>query len=402
MDERPAKRARLQINLDLHLVDQDSGCSITIDRGETNSSHRAIGNDEVATVDTSASNGQQRSGIADASQQRPIASVTQSCGINVLSQNGGDTATSRLAPAVATMEQSQAQGVNGNLVRGPKQSNGLGLLAQPNGRNDTLDNGQPAPAHANALVPSPNPWTAAAQQVSSYMQRSGLRNMEQALDRLDEPRFRRILLQHASHSPYVATSILANYEEVLQAQTHREQQPVIDFGPFGKQVWHAMNTRYRDWHAWEKLDIVADVELEVERVIDKGIMRKIKPYSQFSTKKSALETLRKIGKTLFLSTSVIADEMRSEDGLVVKALVPAMAKVVDRMTREERVSMAALDDPDFVTQLAELMGMARPRSLVTGIYKVLVSIRDAGEETPISSEDGETSDEDDQDRESLY
>ena len=385
MDERPAKRARLQINLDLHLVDQDSGCSITIDSGETNSSHRAIGNDEVATVDTSASNGQQRSGIADASQQRPIASVTQSCGINVLSQNDGDTTTSRLAPAVATMEQNQAQGVNGNLVRGPNQSNRSGLLAQPNGRNDTLDNGQTAPVHANALVPSPNPWTTAAQQARSYMQRSGLRNMDQALDKLDESRLRRILLQHVNCSPYIATSVLASYEEALQTETYVRQHQRISFSHYSYQVSDAIDSRHRYRGTWE--ENVAKVDSEVEWVVEECIASRIKRNSNFRTKRSALETLREIAKRLFLSNSHIAWELKTESALAGNAIVLAMYEVIDRLTSKERARMAALDDGDFIHGLEELEDVAIPRKLCESFEDMKILIQDAEEETSSSSGD---------------
>lgn len=116
--------------------------------------------------------------------------------------------------------------------------------------------------------------------------------------------------------------------------------PVITFDHLSKDVWHALNNKgllqlIRRRQA-EKAEEVVEEALEY---VDE-IIAKAKPDSPLQTRRSAVETLRKIMKTVILTDGVAGDEMRTQqrrDNRMEQCIV----ELLTSMTPEERIAMGA-------------------------------------------------------------
>lgn len=85
-----------------------------------------------------------------------------------------------------------------------------------------------------------------------------------------------------------------------------------------------------------------EVAFTVERKI-RSIASQVKEDSSWGTKKSAIETLRKIAKTICLSGDCIGSEVRKQFQHN-DALTESMLHVVNCMSIDERVEMCNVDD----------------------------------------------------------
>ena len=80
----------------------------------------------------------------------------------------------------------------------------------------------------------------------------------------------------------------------------REQKKTINFDHYSKSVWKELNIRHARKSGSHQYEAAGDAyNCALEAISD--IEGKVKPHSSFQTKKSAMETLRKIGKTICLA-----------------------------------------------------------------------------------------------------
>jgi hypothetical protein len=92
----------------------------------------------------------------------------------------------------------------------------------------------------------------------------------------------------------------------------------------------------------QQYDMSFDVFCTVETSI-KSIAKQVKQDSSWGTKKSAMETLRKITKTICLSTDCIGSEVR-KSFQHNDALASAMLHVLGCMSVEEQTKMCQVND----------------------------------------------------------
>lgn len=116
----------------------------------------------------------------------------------------------------------------------------------------------------------------------------------------------------------------------------REQARIISFDSYSKTAWHAINTKYSRLSGSKQYERSWDVTEEVMGCVG-AIRNQVKASSSFGTKLNALETLRKIAKTILLSNDTLGHEVRkqfqSEYGLV-----ETIVEILEGMSREERLA----------------------------------------------------------------
>lgn len=89
-----------------------------------------------------------------------------------------------------------------------------------------------------------------------------------------------------------------------------EKQKVIDFDYLSELVWKMLNVTYARVSGSVAYDVSGDAVEKIEKCFD--IIRENCPKgANFRTKESALETLRKIGKSICLCNGVIGREIRN-------------------------------------------------------------------------------------------
>ena len=92
------------------------------------------------------------------------------------------------------------------------------------------------------------------------------------------------------------------------------------------------------------------------------------PEASFGAKENALETLRKIGKTVCLSGDTIGHEVRKQfQGDT--CLVDKMLDIAESMTQEERDEVT---DTEWSDKLHELVKLSKDRFIYEGLSKLVV------------------------------
>ncbi|KXT00215.1 hypothetical protein AC578_7000 [Pseudocercospora eumusae] len=157
-------------------------------------------------------------------------------------------------------------------------------------------------------------------------------SVQQMLDTLSPTQMRSVLATTISADlTYCALSCLTDcWTQKLRA----EQARVIDFDDCSKEVWHTLNTKYRKLSGSKQYDMSFDAFESVTGSIE-SIQSQVTRSSSYGTKLSALETLRKIGKSILLSNDCLGSEVRKLFGHD-SSYVDAMMHIVECMSDEER------------------------------------------------------------------
>ena len=182
---------------------------------------------------------------------------------------------------------------------------------------------------------------------------------------------------------------------VTAAQTHpdiaslvkrisaAERAEVRNFDHLSGSAWRSLNVHVKDSQAYGMARGAADSVQGCLNTIQKGCRKT----TSFRTKESALETLRKIGKSICLSNGVIGREIRNDYELAGE-LVITMLVIAESLTQEEKERMR----PWYI-KLVELQEIGHEYSL----FEDLDEVRSLWEE---EEEEEEEEDEEDDDEES--
>ena len=184
--------------------------------------------------------------------------------------------------------------------------------------------------------------------------------------------------------------------EEERVRQQREATRVISFDYLSKSAWHALNTKYASSSGSEEYESSWDAKQEVTDAIE-AIREQVKPESSFGTKKNALETLRKIGKSICLAPDTLGHEVvkqfQSDD-----CLEDAMKEILQTMTAEERIDIAKSTDAkgQFMDKMDELVGLADGYCIFEALTEI-VRMLEGGAEDSESGSGGDESEAEDGD-----
>lgn len=204
------------------------------------------------------------------------------------------------------------------------------------------------------------------------------------IDTFDEQTLRDVLLAAALSDPDTAALIVKTPDIIRR----KESAKVRDFDFQSKAAWHALNSGSRGY------DASIDAAITVSRIIAQ-IKEQTPAHASFGTKKSALVTLRKIGKSIALGgnhdgfgSRVI--ETLSDEG---DPLEEAMLEIVGAMTEEEKANMRA--DNEWIEKVMELVKLGEDVDMFKTLEDMLEDLEPDECRTSSSSSDVKS------DRESL-
>lgn len=186
---------------------------------------------------------------------------------------------------------------------------------------------------------------------------------KQIINTFDGKTLRELLLSAAATSEQVAKQIIRRRDALLKAESVK----VVDFDHYSKSVWHEL-AEGNGLRGAKAYDMGLTVGWSVDGTI-KQICKDAPAHSSFGTKKSALVTLRKIGKSVALSGG---DTMGSEVRQTLeqdKSMEKAMLKIVDGMTESEKETMSR--DSEWILKMKELKKLGSDQDLFTGLDRVL-------------------------------
>ena len=200
-----------------------------------------------------------------------------------------------------------------------------------------------------------------------------LSTLPELVDSISPKTIANLLITAAKTYPEIASLIQREVDRKAAAERIR----VLDFDHLSKSAWKTLNVTYdrlRDSHAYEMTGEAAESIEECFETIRKHCPKN----ASFKTKENALETLRKIGKSICLSNGVVGHEIRKHyqwGG----GLVPVMLDIAQSLTDEEMERLRPWCDD----KLVELQG-------ITGSYCIF---EDLGEVIDLWDGDEESEDE---------
>ena len=159
---------------------------------------------------------------------------------------------------------------------------------------------------------------------------------------------------------------------VTAAQTHPDIASLVErisaakcaevrnFDYLSGSAWRSLNVRVKDSQAYE----MAGKAVESIEGCLVTIRKECRKTANFKTKESALETLRKIGKSICLSEGVIGREIRTDYELGAE-LVTTMMAIAESLTQEEKERMRP-----WYNKLVELQGIAYEYSIFEDLEEV--------------------------------
>lgn len=158
------------------------------------------------------------------------------------------------------------------------------------------------------------------------------------VDELDDATVRAVLINLATirGSPSAQDAIQLAYHQIAQA-------PPINFDHHSKEAWHVLNSsHYTRLSSSKQYDASGDALGEINECI-REINTQTKANSPLGTKQSALETMRKILKTMLLGEDTLGHEVRKE--LQWDAEIPnAMKRILESMSAEDRIRVGSAAD----------------------------------------------------------
>ncbi|MCJ1235367.1 hypothetical protein MMC14_003335 [Varicellaria rhodocarpa] len=173
-----------------------------------------------------------------------------------------------------------------------------------------------------------------------------------------------ILDAAAKQDPVIANLIKAEHKRLIAA----EQQKTLDFDYLSKSAWKSINVDYCDMSSSKQYRMSGNAFREVRDCIE-TIATGCPPHASFGTKRSALETLRKIGKSICLSGdgNVVGDAVRSTFQWMTQ-LEDTMYKIAISMTVSERDTLMKTQ---FKSKLYELEKLGKSDCLYENLSKVI-------------------------------
>ncbi|KAL9115577.1 MAG: hypothetical protein Q9187_007268 [Circinaria calcarea] len=216
--------------------------------------------------------------------------------------------------------------------------------------------------------------------------------IEKLIQGFDEKTVRQLLLSAALDFPSLTTELEAKQATIVQAQSAK----VINFNRYSEDVLNELASG-DGLKGSKQFELSGKVCRAITETIGE-IRAQCPRYSSFETKRSALETLRKIGGSICCGDG---DTLGSE---VIKwfqydsCLEDTMLEIVKGMTEEEKERMRTSSE-SFVDELSDLIEHGRSRYLFENLGVVLKTLGGEGATYDNGDTESEEEEEEDEDEE---
>ena len=212
-----------------------------------------------------------------------------------------------------------------------------------------------------------------------------LSKIPELVDSIDSKAIAKLLITAAKAYPKIASLVQLEVNRTAAA----ERAKVLDFDYLSKSAWKTLNVTYDRLSGSQAFEFSGEASQKVRECFE-TIRIRCPRTANFRTKESALETLRKIGKSICLSTGVVGNEIRKdyEHG---GELVPVMLDIAQSLTYQEKERL----EPWCNEKLVELQEMADGYGIFEDLGEVIALWGDDDEVEEECSSDGNEDLEDD-------
>ncbi|KAJ5130225.1 uncharacterized protein N7515_006264 [Penicillium bovifimosum] len=198
--------------------------------------------------------------------------------------------------------------------------------------------------------------------------------------------------------------VLGKIDNAIHVIQERERKRVVNFDHLSSSVWKEINITYRSMRGGQQYDIAFDVAQSVVETIQ-SITRQCGPLTNPQTRLNGLSVLRKIGKTIALSSTDTLGHEVQKTFQYDASLVEGMLDILWNMEEEEieAIRNDASAPNSLLSKLEELEVLSRDYCIHPGFEQVLSTLDGAGDENDEDGEDDEIdeNDENDENEEDL-
>ncbi|KAK6000322.1 hypothetical protein QM012_003954 [Aureobasidium pullulans] len=194
-------------------------------------------------------------------------------------------------------------------------------------------------------------------------------SLDTALDSFSAAELRQLLRLAVHKHPSLASDITSEYTQKASLGMSK----TVNFVHYSNSVWHTLNSK-------QHLDAVKGRQYAnkaVQRIANdiSSVATQVQRESSLSTKKNALETLRKIGRSVCLATGVVGERVRDTLGSD-KIFVDAMIIVADSFTEDDRRTVwAGGSGTEIIKRLEQLDELRRCYRVFDGLDIVLALLK---------------------------
>ena len=185
---------------------------------------------------------------------------------------------------------------------------------------------------------------------------------EKGVARLPVQRLRDLVIAAARTYP--------SFMELIQDEVNKidaeHAAKVVDLDYHSKTAWRVLNVEYSKLSGSHQYDRAWDAVETIEACF-KAIRKACPEYASYGTKKSGLETCRKIGKSICLSDGVIGAEVRKsfQEANVLEETRMWIARTLNQDERDR------LMNDEFGGKLKELVKLSDTNCVLPGLSEVL-------------------------------
>ncbi|KAK8209266.1 hypothetical protein IWZ01DRAFT_542094 [Phyllosticta capitalensis] len=199
--------------------------------------------------------------------------------------------------------------------------------------------------------------------------------LDEALTNLNPELFEGILRQFAPQFPALRDCILRKYADEQDIIEGRVQE----FDWQSKEVWSQLNKTHKKKSSSRQFDLADDVDESIDNIIC-SISKKASKYPSYGTRKNAIMTLRKIGKSIALSVGVIPREVRKSYDSSPNNFDDAFLYLAKSFKSWERASILKEEENigSFEDKLVELIEDSRGYCIFPGLERSLRVLRGRG------------------------
>ena len=191
-----------------------------------------------------------------------------------------------------------------------------------------------------------------------------------ALDAADDGALtRQILINTATDDPGLATQICYYYSKLIEV----EKRKVISFDHLSKEIWYKINKQYRSMSSSAQYNMSFEVFHDIGDIIQSIAEEAGVEHASFGTKASGLETLRKIGKTICMSSNdTLGHEVQNQFSMDPR-FADTMKVIAGVLNDEECEMMCNLNDgrSTFLQKMEELRDLAEDYCCFDGLQEVI-------------------------------
>jgi hypothetical protein len=191
-------------------------------------------------------------------------------------------------------------------------------------------------------------------------------SLDAALESCSAAELRQLLRLAVQKHPSLASDMIS---ESTQQASHKASKSV-NFVHYSNSVWHALNAKHHHADSTKEHQHANKAVQKVANDIH-TIASQVQRHSSLTTKKNALETLRKIGRSVCLATGVVGEtvkEVLGADAIFVDAIV----QVANCFTEDDRrVLWAGGSGTEIVKRLDQLDELRRCYRVFDGFEVVL-------------------------------